>query len=279
MGSAFVDARTSARELAADAQERNRLWWEAMPMTYESWEQDDRVPHGHDAFDRIDRRFLDGNPWLRTRFDFAAARGRRVLEIGCGAGSASCLFAAAGAEVVAVDLTQQAVELTRANARAKALELDVRRMDAESLQFPAESFDYVFSWGVIHHSRSTETVMREIARVLRPGGRGLCMVYNRASVRYYLHGLFWLFAKGKILAGHDLASVQGCYTDGYYQRHFTPRELRTSLGAAGLRCDRISITHMANRMLPALPRRVDELLKRKAGWLLVGEFEKTLHTR
>ena len=44
-------------------------------MTYESWEQDDRIPNGRDAFDRIDPHFLDGNSWLRTRVDFKVSAG------------------------------------------------------------------------------------------------------------------------------------------------------------------------------------------------------------
>lgn len=267
-------ARDEARRRTGDEQERNRLWWESLPMTYVGWEDTDRVPTAPEEFRAVDAQFLRGNPWLGSQFDFAARAGERVLEIGCGAGSASCLFARSGAVVTAIDLTEQAVQLAQANARSQGLAVDVRRMDAEQLGFPDASFDYVFSWGVIHHSRATESIIGEIARVLRPGGRGLVMVYNRHSVRYYLYGLYWLLARGKIFAGHDLVSVQGIYTDGFYQRHFSPAELRTAFANAGLDTERISLTHTVNKMFPGIPHQLDEWLKRKAGWLLVIEFGK-----
>jgi 2-polyprenyl-3-methyl-5-hydroxy-6-metoxy-1,4-benzoquinol methylase len=272
--STLTRAREEARQRTADEQERNRLWWESLPMTYVGWEDADRVPTAPDEFRVVDAQFLRGNPWLESGYDFTARAGQRVLEIGCGAGSASCLHARAGASVSAIDLTEQAVALAQANARSQGLTVDVRRMDAERLEFPDASFDYVFSWGVIHHSRATESIIGEIARVLRPGGRGLVMVYNRHSIRYWLYGLYWLFARGKILAGHDLVSVQGFFTDGFYQRHFSPAELSAAFRSAGLDTERISLTHTVNKMFPGIPRRLDEWLKRKAGWLLVIEFAK-----
>jgi 2-polyprenyl-3-methyl-5-hydroxy-6-metoxy-1,4-benzoquinol methylase len=272
--SSLSRARDDARRRTGDQQERNRLWWESLPMTYVGWEESERVPASPEEFRAVDRQFLRGNPWLESEFDFAQCAGRRVLEIGCGCGSASCLFAKAGASVTAIDLTEQAALLAQANARSQGLAIDVRRMDAEQLAFPDASFDYVFSWGVIHHSRATETIIGEIARVLRPGGGGLVMVYNRHSIRYYLYGLFWLLARGKVFAGHDLVSVRQFFTDGFYQRHFSPEELRAVFSSAGLDAERISLTHTVNRMFPGIPRWLDAWLKRRAGWLLVIEFAK-----
>ena len=272
--STLTRARDEARQRTGDEQERNRLWWESLPMTYVGWEDADRVPTAPEEFRAVDAQFLRGNPWLESDFDFAAHAGERVLEIGCGAGSASCLFARAGASMTAIDLTEQAVELAQANARSQGLAVDVRRMDAEQLGFPDASFDYVFSWGVIHHSRATESIIGEIARVLRPGGRGLVMVYNRQSIRYYLYGLYWLFVRGKVFSGYDMVTVQGFFTDGFYQRHFSPAELSAAFRSAGLVTERISLTHTVNKMFPGIPRGLDAWLKRAAGWLLVIEFAK-----
>jgi ubiquinone/menaquinone biosynthesis C-methylase UbiE len=197
-----------------------------------------------------------------------------VLEIGCGAGAASCLFARGGARVTAIDLTEQGVALTRRAAEQLSLKVDARRMDAEQLEFPDRSFDLVFTWGVIHHSQHTEAIAREIARVLRPGGRALCMVYNRASLRYYVKGLAWLVLRGKALQGFGFAGVQRFFTDGYYHRHFSKGEFAALFAEAGLRLDRMSVTHMAKHMVPLVPRRIDDGLKHRYGWLLVGEFSK-----
>jgi 2-polyprenyl-3-methyl-5-hydroxy-6-metoxy-1,4-benzoquinol methylase len=267
-------ARLIAERAAADAQGRNRAWWEALPMTYEPWEAAERASQQASSSVELEQTFRDSNPWLRDHFDFTAFRGSRVLEIGSGAGAASCLFAAAGAEVTAVDLTQAAVELTKRNALARGLSIEVQQMDAESLAFADGSFDVVFSWGVLHHTAHTEVAINEVARVLRPRGRALIMVYNRASLRYYLRGLQWLILKRKLFTGDRLSTVQRHYTDGYFHRHFTGRELRKICRTAGLSVSKVSVSHMAKRLVPMVPRVVDEWLKRRAGWLLVVEAFK-----
>jgi hypothetical protein len=100
------------------------------------------------------------------------------------------------------------------------------------------------------------------------------MVYNSASLRYYLRGLQWLLLKGKLLANDNFKTVQRYYTDGYYHRHFTPRELTKYLNACGLNIRRLSVSHMKKRMIPAIPQQLDEALKEKFGWFVIAEFDK-----
>ncbi|MBV8267128.1 MAG: class I SAM-dependent methyltransferase [Planctomycetaceae bacterium] len=210
---------TAARDLAEtthDRQGRNRVWWENLPMTYVEWDREDRLPQGPEDFAAVERAYLDLNPWIKEKFGFGAYRDRKMLTVGCGSGVEVCLFAKGGAVATAIDITDQAVRLTEANARAQGLSIDVRRMDAEKMDFPNASFDYVYSWGVLHHSQAPDAAFFEVARVLRPGGSGLLMVYHRHSLRYYGKGLYWLLAKGKLFRGHTLDSVQGYFTDGYY---------------------------------------------------------------
>ena len=148
-------------------------------------------------------------------------------------------------------------------------------MDAENMALQSDCFDYVFSWGVLHHSSDTLAAFREVSRILKTNGHGLIMVYNRSSLRYYLKGLYWLFAKGKVSeVGWSLSAVQRFYTDGYYHRHFTPGELTKGLAEAGLRVSKVFPSHMTKRMIPGLPRRLDDFLKQKWGWLLVAEVSK-----
>ncbi len=257
----YVGARTG--EESREAQERNRAWWERLPMTYEAWEAKDRSTDR----ERIVGRFLDGNPWL-TRDYFAQFRGKDVLEIGCGGCPASVLFAEAGARITAIDLTEAAVEMTKRH--TDGLPATVERMDAERMTFPDASFDHVFSWGVLHHSARPERAFAEVARVLRPGGTALIMVYNRTSLRYWVKGAIWLLLRGRIFRGDGFSSVQRFFTDGYFHRHFTRRELGEAL--APLRVERMSVTHMGKRMLPLIPLSLDQWAKRHWGWLLVAEL-------
>lgn len=269
---AYQRARHQSESTAMSAQELNRKWWESLPMTYVDWDEADRLPQD---FVQVEQAFLQNNPWIGDNFDFTALRGKRVLEIGCGAGAASCLFARAGAKVVAIDLTATAAKLTEMNSRSQKLKVDVLNMDAEKTAFAKGSFDFVFSWGVLHHSSNPLRAFSEVSRVLGAGGAGLIMVYNRSSLRYWLKGLYWLIIKGRLFFGDTLQSVQRHYTDGYYHQHYTPAELVALLASAGLEVQRISIDHMNKKMIPLIPRALDDYLKRTFGWLLIVEFIKT----
>jgi 2-polyprenyl-3-methyl-5-hydroxy-6-metoxy-1,4-benzoquinol methylase len=273
MADVFVQARAHAESSATGLQERNRLWWEQLPMTYVDWDNAARGVSTAQQFAHLETQFLEGNPWLK-RFVFAAFKNQRVLEIGCGSGVASCLFANHGANVTAIDLTDCAVRTTRANAAAQGLELEVEAMDAEKLRFDAGSFDYVFSWGVLHHSANTNAAFTEAARVLRPGGGGIIMVYHKSSLRYHVRGLQWLIFKAKLFRGHNLETVQRFFTDGFYHRHFTSAELAAALSEAGLEVERVEVSHMNTRMLPCLPKAWVDVLKRKWGWLLIAQLSK-----
>ena len=237
------------------AGDRNRLWWERLPMTYLDWDSKDRMPKSREDFQGMDDLYFGTNPYLTTDFDFGAFRGCKVLEIGCGAGSAACRFAQQGARVTAVDLTQAAVELTALHASVLGIRtIDVRQMDAENLDgLPAGTFDFVYSWGVLHHSPHPQVCFREAQRVMRSGGQGLIMVYHRGSLRYWLKGLYWLLLRGKLLEGYSLSRVQRFFTDGYYHKHYSRSCLRHSLAEAGFQVDRIAVTHMRSRMMPFIP--------------------------
>jgi 2-polyprenyl-3-methyl-5-hydroxy-6-metoxy-1,4-benzoquinol methylase len=142
-----------------------------------------------DWFDAIDARFVHGSRLFATDrqpFDrllpFEILASADVLEIGCGMGLHTELMVKAGANVTAVDLSETSIEATTARLALKGLNARVMTADAEHLAFPDASFDFVWSWGVIHHSARTARIVRQIARVLRPGGECRVMVYNREGM-------------------------------------------------------------------------------------------------
>lgn len=114
--------------------------------------------------------------------------GKRVLEIGSGAGAHSCLFKRRGADVVAVDLTPaRALSTARKLSLARGPGPSVAyQADAESLPFHDETFDIVYSNGVLHHSEDTVRCVAEVRRVLKPGGHAVIMLYARHSANYWL---------------------------------------------------------------------------------------------
>src|SRR5206468_2314200 len=120
--------------------------------------------------------------------DFDQLQNKDVLEIGVGNGSHAALLARHSGSFTGIDLTDYAVESTSKRLKCFGLAGIVRQMDAEQMPFADRSFDFVWSWGVIHHSSDTRKILSEIARVLRPGGRAVTMVYHRNWWNYYLFG-------------------------------------------------------------------------------------------
>lgn len=274
---AFLAAREAAEIRTADGQLRNHLWWERMPMTYVDWHAAERKLPSAVEYRRLAGRVLGQSPFLTAWFQTRRFDRRQVLDLGCGSGVFSCLLAGHGVAVTAVDLTTAATVMTRACADAHSAPVAVLRGDAEKLALRGDSFDFVFSWGVLHHTRDMAAALREVRRVLRPRGAGMIMVYHRTSIVYYLHGLYWLLFRGKIFCGYDLRSVQDFYTDGYYHRYLTRREIAAELTRAGLTPTQVTVTQYARKILPWIPGWMDTRLKARFGMCLVAEFVKPPH--
>jgi SAM-dependent methyltransferase len=115
------------------------------------------------------------------------AKDLAVLEVGCGLGTDGAQFAKAGARYTGIDLTDAAVELAKRRFELFDLPGTFRVADAERLDFPDSSFDLVYSHGVLHHTPDTAAAIREIHRVLRPGGKAVVMLYHRDSYNYRIN--------------------------------------------------------------------------------------------
>ncbi len=114
----------------------------------------------------------------------------RVLEVGCGPGTDLRQLAAVGLRAVAIDMTLNGAKLAKQHLRTFGLSGHVVICDAEKLCFRADSFDAVWSAGVLHHVDDTEGAIGEIHRVLRPGGAFVAVLYHKYSWLYFLSKLF-----------------------------------------------------------------------------------------
>ena len=108
--------------------------------------------------------------------------GRWVLEIGVGIGSDYDQFLRAGARAIGLDLSPRSLVLARQNAATNKVSAHLLNADAECLPFADDTFDLVYSWGVLHHSPDVARTLQEIHRVLRPGGECRAMLYHRHSL-------------------------------------------------------------------------------------------------
>lgn len=187
-------------------------------------------------FKEIDRRFLElANGYMPCReipFDpvipFAQLRDKDVLEVGVGQGTHAQLLAPRCKSFTGIDLTTAATAMTAKRLAQFGLRGSVLQMDAERMAFKDNSFDYIWSWGVVHQSADTRRVLAEMHRVLRPGGRCAVMVYYRSWWNYYVSGaLRWLlWGRGRAWRSVHQASQSG--TDGAIARYYKAAEWRAA---------------------------------------------------
>ena len=268
MGAAIPLAR-EPDGLADDALAAVQSYWEVQPCgTKEQAVVQERAFSGA-WFEAIERERYRHEPFIHSVAQFTRWRGKRVLEIGVGAGADHLQFARAGACVSGVDLTDAAISITRAHLGAYGLSSDLRRADAQHLPFDDASFDLVYSWGVIHHAPSPEAVISEIRRVLRPGGTFLGMLYARRSVV-----TLKLWARHGLMAGRPftpLAQLVATHMESPGTKAYTEAEAR-DLFAAFSSCSthRLATEWDRSRLIA----RLGSLLPDAVGWFIAIEARR-----
>ena len=229
--------RTESMTLTA-IQDGNCSWWTRNTMSYD-WK--DKVSHDKFSipwFEEVDLRFIHGARLYATDkepFDkiipFEKLSGKKVLEIGCGMGFHSELMARAGAKVTAIDLSPTSVEATTNRFKVKKLTAQaILQADAEDLSFDDNCFDFVWSWGVIHHSSRTVKIIREISRVLKPEGQCRVMVYNRCGSKIPLVFIKDFLMKWKFVK-FSFEEVLYQSTDGFSARFYIPEQFNDIFNA------------------------------------------------
>ncbi len=289
-------------------------FWNEYGMTYD-WEKKHDTKEGtKEWFRRIDKTLFNEERFLRDKngrpfgkiIPFDKLKGKKALEIGCGMGSLTELMIRNGIITTSIDLTEKAVRNTKKRLELlkeekpelkKIIEKSVvKQDDAENLSFKDNSFDFVLSWGVIHHSPDTRKCVKEIYRVLKPGGISSGMVYNKSSIIYYIHymlirGIFM----GKLLK-YSPRELADRYSDGFQfgvgcpkAEHFTFREWRNILKQAGFKKIRLrgssqttDIAVLGTRKFldKIIPNSVYDFIFKRWGWFLVwNKIEKPLNKK
>jgi SAM-dependent methyltransferase len=175
-----------------------RAFWEANPLSASAIPHPLGTPEYFTYYDAL-REQNEPVPFARELHEYDRFAGQRVLDVGSGNGYVLSRYAAAGARVYGVDLTRTGIDLCRRRFALAGLRGHFTVASAEDLPFASETFDLVCSMGVLHHTPRTERAVREVHRVLRPGGRLIVMFYHRNSFHYRV-----LFPLRRLLAGKTL---------------------------------------------------------------------------
>lgn len=218
-------------------------------------------------FDEVEARKYFVEPHIPGFAEFPLWKGKRVLEVGCGIGTDAVNFARNGAIYSAIELSEASLDLARKRFEAFGLKGDLRQMDGERLaeDFDPDSFDLVYSFGVIHHTPHPRKVIEQIRKVIRSDGELRIMVYAKRS---------WKAAM--IAAGLDQPEAQfGCPIAYTYEERDVRDLLDGMFEVTDLRQDHIfpyQVEHYVNYeyvrqpWFQAMPEEMFCALEKSLGW-------------
>ena len=230
-------------------------------------------------------RFVVDEVWMRRDIDFSMAAGKKLLEIGHGIGSDLVEFAEHGAIVHGVDVTQEHHELAKQNFRLRNLVVDLKLADAKHLGYPDDTFDVVYSKGVLHHIEDTDAVVAEIYRVLKPGGVAVISMYHTFSAFHFYKIFFDGILKRQLfkLGYRGVMATLEHGADGVHLKPlvktYTRLGLKRLLKRHGLKVERILVSHYRHGHWhylceKILPTALAPYMERFLGWYVTAWARK-----
>ena len=246
-----------------------RAFWEKNPVAANAIPFEPGTAEYFEYYDRL-REANESVVFSAELHEYAAFKGKKVLDVGSGNGYVLSRYALHGAHAHGVDLTERAIGLCRRRFAMMGLPGRFIVGNAECLPFQDASFDCVCSMGVLHHTPDTRRSVDEVFRVLRPGGRIILMFYHRHSFHYRVKFPLLKWLKGvPIQQSVNLVDGVGNPKGDVYSRV----ELRRLLE----NFDRLDLSsgwlpwHAARGIGRLVPTAVREHLERRWGWFLYAK--------
>lgn len=217
-------------------------------------------------FDQVEARKYMVEPHIPGFSEFEKWRGKKVLEIGCGIGTAAVSFARAGADYTAIELSDESLKLARQRFELFGLKGRFFSGNAEALStvVPLETYDLVYSFGVIHHAPHPEKIVAEVKQYLGPDSEFRLMLYAANSWKNIM-----------IEAGFDQPEAQSGCPIAFTYTHDEVRALLQDYQILELRQDHI-FPYVVERYLryeyelqpwfKAMPAEMFRTLEKALGW-------------
>lgn len=190
-----------------------------------------------------------------------SAFGKLLLNIGCGGGQEGLLFAGYGARYIGVDFSYNAARYTQKLMERVGYEGLCYQAEAEHLPFKNNSFDIIYTNGVLHHTPNTLDTLRELHRVLAADGKAVIGLYATHSLSFY-----WYRFRAILAGNFSARSIErwlDANTEGEWQtegrrnqhtRTYSRGRLNAVLKEAGFRSARIDQSQIQLKDLPVLGR-------------------------
>ncbi len=256
--------------LRSPPKERVRQFWDQNPCGTSG---NPHPPSTHEFFRWVESERDLREPFIAQFAQWTEWRDQRVLEMGVGAGTDHVKFIRAGAKCFGVDVSTSSVALTHQRLRFEDLQGKLSVSDVEDLPFPDDYFDFVYSWGVIHHTENTAKAAREALRVLKPGGRFCIMIYHRYSLVCLQAKLVYGLLRGRPFRSLD--SIARDHLESFGTKVFSNRQALALFPGQSARVTNVmtpyDLRYARHRFLPPL---LGRLLPSFLGYFLVVEGTK-----
>jgi ubiquinone/menaquinone biosynthesis C-methylase UbiE/uncharacterized protein YbaR (Trm112 family) len=205
--------------------------------------------------------------------------GKTFLNVGCGGGYEGLLFAGYGARYIGVDFSHNAANFTKIIIDKAGYNSITYQAEAEALPFKSNSIDYLYSSGVLHHTPNIEQSLKEVHRVLKPGGTAMIGLYATYSVMFIWYRLRAVlsgnFSK-KAVDSWMNANTEGDWQTESRENHWTKTYTKAAFSGlmkqAGFRNCQIKQTPQQIKTIPLLGKVIGTLLPAAIGDLRVGPF-------
>ncbi|MDW7972579.1 MAG: class I SAM-dependent methyltransferase [Thermodesulfovibrio sp.] len=249
----------------------------------------DLEPGTKEFFETVLKKRINETDWLYNIINFEKLRGKKVIEVGCGVGYDAYYFLKHGAIYKGCDLSPVNVKRAIMHLKYYGYEADIFEADAERLPFESSSFDFYYSFGVLHHVPNFEKCLNEARRVLKEGGEGIIVVYNKNSIFYRITFFMYNFIlKGNFLRysineylgfiEYTTASVRPyvkVYTKQELKNHFENARLKIlNMYIGKLEPEDLPVQKIFRKFYEKIPKRIFDFLGERYRWYIAVHFRK-----
>jgi ubiquinone/menaquinone biosynthesis C-methylase UbiE len=256
---------------------------------HEYWNQEscgtfiaDAEKYTRQFYEEVETHRYAVEPEIMEFAQFPRHHGQTMLEVGVGAGTDFLQWVRAGVKAHGIDLTEEGIAHVQHRLGVYGLQAEEFKVaDCENIPYADNTFDLVYSWGVIHHTADTPRALTEIVRVLKPGGTGKIMIYHRHSLVAYR-----LWVHHALLAGKPWKSLHWAvwnFMESVGTKSYTRAEARAMVERNPISNLRIRtiVTHYdtlgfhSSKVLQWLAKAFALCLGwNRAGWFMTLEFTK-----
>jgi SAM-dependent methyltransferase len=157
-----------------------KSFWDARPCNIE---HSKKKVGTKEYFEEVEQKKFFVEPHIKTFSEFEKWNGKRVLEIGCGIGTAAINFAKHGAIYTGLELSSESLSITKQRFAVYNKQGNFFLGNAEQLGsvIPIEKFDLIYSFGVIHHSPNPKKILQEVKQYMDNNTILKVMIYAKNS--------------------------------------------------------------------------------------------------